>query len=248
MKKLNVSHLGYAVLLTASSALIAVSPTEAISLIGNFSSTNDTRGNTISAPGGLGGQRAVGFTLPSGTSYILNNIRLRLDNYNTVSDGDVALLRIYRDDTGGSTDPLGAILESVTFNASPTSNANTAATFTFTPTTPSFTFFESTRYWLLVDSSAPNTSDFRWRGDNTANPQNTSGGITPTGLATLVSYVGSFDDGATYTATANTTGLNGPFNSFDIDVTVIPFEFESSLGILGIGSLWLGRKYLKKKK
>lgn len=206
--------------------------------------TNDLRGNSPAA-GGV--QRAVGFTLPTGTDYQLTNIRLRLNNYNTTTGGDVALLQIYRDSAKTSVDPLGATLESVLFN-NPTSSSDTAATFTFTPTT-SFTFLANTRYWLLVDATS---GTFGWRGDNTANlVDNTNGGITPTGIATFEYYITSLDNGATYDFAGRTGPAqlnNGPFNSFDIETVVVPFEFEASLGLLGLGSLWLGRKYLKKKQ
>jgi hypothetical protein len=61
-------------------------------LIGNYSSTNDSNGTSI----GSSAQKAVGFTLPTGSDYTLENITLRLNNYNT-DGGDVALLQIYQD-------------------------------------------------------------------------------------------------------------------------------------------------------
>jgi hypothetical protein len=80
MKKSIPNYLG-STLLAASSLLLVAQSSEAISLIGNFSSTNDGRNNTINATQ----QRAVGFTLPTGTDYTLNSISLRLQNYNTTA-------------------------------------------------------------------------------------------------------------------------------------------------------------------
>ena len=246
MKKSIPNYLG-STLLAASSLLLIAQSSEAISLIGNLSSTNDGRNGTISPT--LPQQRAVGFTLPTGTDYTLNSISLRLQNYNTTA-GDIALLQIYRDITGGSSvDPTTAALESVAF-LNPLSSSDAAATFQFDPTITTFTFLANTKYWLLVDATAGD--NFQWRGDNSTIPtvDNVNGGITPTGVATLAGYTSSFDNGGTYTFSAGLAqNGNGPFNSFDIDVTAatpVPFDFDPSLGLLGIGSLWLGRKYLKK--
>lgn len=76
---------------------------------------------------------------------------------------------------------------------------------------------------------------------------NSNGGITPTGVATLAGYTSSINNGSTYTFSAGLArNGNGLFNSFNIDATPVPFDFDPSLGLLGVGSLWLGRKYLKK--
>jgi hypothetical protein len=138
-------------------------------------------------------------------------------------------------------------LETLTFTNLTTSNSNAAATFQFAPTITTFTFLANTKYWLLVDFSAGDS--FQWRGDNSTMPtvDNSNGGITPTGVATLAGYTSSINNGSTYTFSAGLArNGNGLFNSFNIDATPVPFDFDPSLGLLGVGSLWLGRKYLKK--
>ena len=180
-------------------------------------------------------QKAVGFTLPTGTSYQLDNIVLRLFNYNTVTDGTVALLQIYADPNRGSTSPKGpgTILQSVLFT-NPSSRSNVANNFTFAPdpTTP-FTFAANTRYWLLVDATAGN---YTWRSNNT--------GITPAGVATFISPAGyqiSNDNGVNYASST-------VFNSFNINATAVPFEFEATGGLVMLGGAWLLHKHLQKKK
>ena len=100
----NLRNMGGVTALLASTLAFANS-VEAISLIGNYSSTDDNNGNLI-----LSGieQRAVGFTLPTGTSYVLDNITLRLLNYDTVG-GDIAQLQIYADANRTSTNPTKQI-------------------------------------------------------------------------------------------------------------------------------------------
>ena len=202
---------------------------EAISLIGNYSSTNDI-GSTI--VNNTAGQKAVGFTLPTGSNYQLDSIVLRLQNYNTVTGGDVALIQLYADAAKTSTSPLGTTLQSVLFT-NPTSTSDTVNNFTFTPTS-TFTFAADTRYWLLVDATAGN---FAWRANNPA--------ITPTGIGGVAfnSYQASNNNGSSY---INST----VFNSFDINATVapVPFEFAPTGGFAMLGAGWLLRKYLKNKK
>lgn len=206
------------------STLAFANSAEAISLIGNYSSTNDGSVTIIST-----NQKAVGFTLPTGTDYQLDNIVLRLGNYNTDA-GDVALIQIYADAAKTSTSPLGAALQSVLFT-NPTSSADTVNNFTFTPTS-TFTFAADTSYWLLVDPAA---GSFLWRGNDP--------NITPTGISGIRfnSYQISRDNGASYTSSSI-------FSSFDINAAPVPFEFEAtgSLALLGAG--WLLHKHLQKKK
>jgi hypothetical protein len=212
-------------------AILAVSnPADAISLIGNYSSTNDLGGTSISFSGQ--GQKAVGFTLPTGSDYTLDNITLRLGLYNTTAS-DVALLQIYQDVNRNSTNPNGAVLQSLLFT-NPISSSDTVNNFTFAPTS-TFTFLANTRYWLLVDATA---GDYTWMGN--------SPNITPTGFSGITSngYQASPNNGTTYfTSTV--------FNPFDIQATVatpVPFDFDPSFGVAVLGGGWLLRKHLKKKK
>jgi hypothetical protein len=199
-------------------------------LIGNYSSTNDSNGTSI----GSSAQKAVGFTLPTGSDYTLENITLRLNNYNT-DGGDVALLQIYQDINKTSTNPNSAVLQSSLEFLNPISSSDTVNNFTFTPTS-TFTFLADTRYWLLVDATA---GGYNWRRNNPS--------ITPTGISGITSngYQRSTNNGGSYS--------NFPFSySFDIQATQVatpvPFDFDPSFGVAVLGGGWLLRKHLKKKK
>jgi hypothetical protein len=187
---------GVAALIASTLAISGAA--EAISLIGNYSSTND--GASLNLTGA--NQGAVGFTLPTGTDYQLNAITLRLSSYNT-SVGDAALLQIYADTAKTSTNPLGATLQPLSFT-NPSFSSDVAGDFIFTPTS-TFTFTADTRYWLLVDVGA---GAFGWTSNNPA--------ITPTGISGIVfdGTVRSNNNGTSYTS----GGIN---RSFDISVTPV---------------------------
>ena len=229
----NLRKMGGVTALLASTLAFANS-VEAINLIGNYTPPpNDQAGSGIDS---IFSQRAVGFTLPAlpagTTGYRLDSIVLRLQNY--ITPTDTALLQIYADPTGTSTSnrPLVQNLQSVLFAANTPSGSNTAGNFSFTPNSP-FTFAANTRYWLLVDATAGN---YTWRSNNT--------GITPAGVATFISPAGyqiSNDNGVNYASST-------VFNSFNINATAVPFEFEATGGLVMLGGAWLLHKHLQKKK
>jgi hypothetical protein len=215
--------------------ILAISnPADAISLslIGNYSSTNDLSASSIT---GLS-QRSVGFTLPTGSDYTLDSITLRLSGYTDA--GDVALLQIYQDVNKNSTNPNGAVLQSSLEFLNPNSSSDTVNNFTFTPTS-TFTFLADTRYWLLVDRTTATVGSYSWRVSNPS--------ITPTGISGITSngYQSSGNNGTDYSNSSF-------FNSFDIQVTeaatAVPFDFDPSFGVAFLGGGWLLRKHLKKKK
>jgi hypothetical protein len=206
-------------------SILALShPAKAITLFGNYSSTNDESTSSINATGG----RAIGFTLPVGTNYTLDSILLRLESYNTTA-GDLVRLQIYRDSAKTSTSPLGATLESLTFN-NPISGSDTAGNFNFTPTT-AFTFLEDTRYWLLM--TVP-SGPVGWKANDPS--------VTPTGISGMGydTYRFTNNSGASYTQSST-------LNSFQIDATAAtPVPFESNAAPAGMaivfGALMLRSK------
>ncbi|MEI6427798.1 MAG: choice-of-anchor R domain-containing protein [Pseudanabaena sp. ELA607] len=189
------------------------------------SSTNDG----LSTPINTGGttDKAIGFTLPTGSDYNLDSITLRLQNYSTTA-GDVARLRIYEDVNKTSTNPNGATLQSLLFN-NPSSSSNTINDFIFTPTS-TFTLKADTRYWLRVSATSGN---YNWLGNNPP--------TTPTGIAVVESYQVSSNNGSSYSSSTN-------LNILDIQATPIPFDFDPSFGVAVLGGGWLLRKHLKKKQ
>jgi hypothetical protein len=218
-----------------ASILAIANPADAINLVGN----NTTTGFTALAIN-TSGQTAVGFTLPTGSNYTLDNIVLNLRFYRTDgsdNDNDFPLLQIYADSAKNSTNPIGLTLQSVSFDR-PASNSNSVAAFTFTPTTSTFTFLADTRYWLLVDATASQFGSFGWV---TTNPN-----TAPTSdiSVTNIDYTRSTDNGVSYTNDLANSG-------FVINATAatpVPFDFDPSLGVAVLGGGWLLRKHLKKKK
>jgi hypothetical protein len=215
-----------------ASILAIANPADAINLVGNNTTTGGLTFATITSTT----QRAVGFTLPTGSNYTLDNIVLRLANYRTDgtgNDNDVPLLQIYADSAKTSTNPNGATLQSVSFGR-PDSAANPPTAFTFTPTS-TFTFLADTRYWLLVDATA---GTFGWVVTSPPNTVPTSDiGVTN------IAYSFSSNNGGSY---ANNNATNG----FVINATAatpVPFDFDPSLGVAVLGGGWLLRKHLKKK-
>ncbi len=167
----------------------------AVTLIGNFPQANINFGNIINQTS----NKAVGFTLPTGTNYSLNDIFLTLIAYQ--SSTDTPLLQIYADSAKTSTAPTGATLQSVTFT-NPTSSSNSRSNFTFTPTN-TFTFLADTRYWLRLSTSI---GEILWAAS--------SPGITPTGIPgiTFNGYQGSGNGGTSYVE-------DSVFNTFQINAT-----------------------------
>jgi hypothetical protein len=208
-------------------------PANALTLLGNYPGT-DFSLSTIGGTGtGVNFQRAIGFDLPNGNNYDLDNIRLRLSVYNTASptNPDIASLTIFADPLQTSTSPIG-LLTALSSNGFfyPNSSSNNQANFTFTPRN-SFTFLANTRYWLLIDADL---GFFRVATSDTEN--------APTGIATNPLVVESDDNGSSYSSRF--------FNTFEINataVTPVPFEFNPAFGLGVIGGFLLVRKRLKKK-
>jgi hypothetical protein len=151
----------------------------AATLIGNYSNGSNA-GYTIDTAQGI----VTGFTLPTGSNYNLDDIKLRLFGYN--SSVDTPLLQIYADSTKASTNPNGAALQSVTFT-NPTSTSDAIGDFTFTPTS-AFTFLADTRYWLSLSNS---TNSFAWMYNTPT---------TPTGISGITSDGYLFSSGTSYSS------------------------------------------------
>ncbi|NCR72513.1 MAG: hypothetical protein GPI93_15605 [Microcystis aeruginosa LG13-12] len=167
---------------------------------------------------GTTGIKAFAFTLPAGNNYSLDNVILRLRDYET---GDAPLVQI-RNDVGGS-NPGSTVLANFT---NPTPQGVGVFNYTFTPTSP-FTFAAVTKYWLYVTSAIGN---FFW---NASSPNK-----TPTGIATSSGVRASGDGGATF-------GNSSVLNSFQINATEITGPVASTpepsaiaaLSLFGLGLL-----------
>ena len=161
--------------------------------------------------------KALAFTLPAGNNYSLDNVILRLENYET---GDAPLVQI-RNDVGGS-DPGSTVLANFT---NPTPQGVGVFNYTFTPTSP-FTFAAVTKYWLYVNT----IGQFFW---NASKP-----GQTPTGIATSSGFKFSNDSGSSFVD-------SDVLNSFQINATEITGPVASTpepsaiaaLSLFGLGLL-----------
>ena len=178
-------------------------------LLGNFPTNGDSP--TLSTTIGVGSTKAAVFTLGS-TNYTIDNVVLRLENYNTIG-GDFATLGFFLDNGSGTN--VGAQVGN--YLTSPVSASDTAGFFTFVPGT-AVNLTANTKYWLRLSSGS---GVFTWDTSNT--------NITPTGTgATLNSMQNSSDNGNNWTGTGN-------FNSFQINATPVPEP--ASVAILAAGGL-----------
>jgi hypothetical protein len=211
-----------------ASTLAFSSSASAVTLIGNYPQINDSNSTFNIDPTGIKG---VGFTLPTGSNYSLNDIVLRLGNYN--SSFDTPLLQIYADSAKTSTNPNGATLQGVTFTK-PTSSSNAIGNFTFTPNS-AFTFLADTRYWLRL--SGTTGSNFDWSGSFP--------GITPTGIAgiTVNGFQLSGNGGTSY---INSTVLNTfQINATAAAATAVPEPTSLPGYVTLLGGLLAARKIVK---
>ncbi len=226
--QINLPKMG-GVAAVLASTLAFSSSASAVTLIGNLPPNNDSSISGISSVDNT----AIGFTLPTSSNYKLDDIVLRLVNYQ--SSTDTPLLQIYADAAKTSINPNGATLQNVTFT-NPTSNSNTTNNFTFTPNS-AFTFLADTRYWLRLSSSS---NIFDWRASNP--------GITPTGIPGITSNGTrvTFNNGGQYF-----NGFASP--SFQINATAagaataVPEPTSLPGYVTLLGGLLAARKIVKSR-
>jgi len=217
--------------LTSTIALVGggVNPlsVNAATLIGNLPQLDDADGSTINVTN----IKAFPFTIPSGGTYQLDDVILRLQNYTSPADNPVVQIR---DNTGGA-NPFNSNVLAILTN--PPSTSTAVSSFTFTPSTP-FTFVQNATYWLYVASA---NGGFGWRAT-------TKPGITPTGIATGGTYRFSTNGGTTF------TDNNDIQNSFQINATevnnppVTTPEPATVVILIAFGLGFLVTKNLKKDK
>ena len=207
---------------------VNVAPSYAINLIGNLPQTNDAGFRTMSSSTGGSNVVAVGFTLPTGTDYILQNAVLRLSSYDSTDDFNVQI----RND--GGTNPGSTVLAN--FNL-PGSQGSETFDYTFSSST-AFNFQQNTKYWLYVDISAGSGGEgsIEWRRSTPA--------ITPSGIADYGGFVLSRDEGSTF------SNITTPY-SFQVNATAVPWETDTlplvgSTVLFGFG-LWAKNKLAQKK-
>ncbi len=194
--------------LTSTIALMGgVSPSSvsAATLIGNLPS-NDGNATLISTTN----IKAVSFTVPSGLDYQLDDVILRLKEYNNA--GDIPLVQI-RDNSDPANPANGNVL--ATLN-NPAPNDGSSDNFTFTPSTP-FTFIQNATYFLYVTATG---GSYDWNRSNPA--------VSPTGIATNNGYLFSSNVGTSFNSSSSLT-------SFQINATAQTPEPTSMIGLIAVG-------------
>lgn len=196
---------------------VSVAPSYALNLIGNLPSNDG--GTTLIDTNRT---KSVSFSLPSGDSYNLDNVILRLST--SYSTGDVPLLTIRNDGAGtaGST-----VLANFT-NPTPPS-VGTNADYTFTPTS-SFAFQPNNTYWLYLTASA---GVFSWNRSNPA--------VAPSGIATFGQYQ---SNGSGTSTVYNSFQINATAAAVPWETDALPVV--GSTVLFGLG-LWGKRKLAQKK-
>ena len=136
-------------------------------IIGNYPA-----GNGINALGlGAGSTASVGFTMPTGPSYVLDSATLRLFN---ITDPSPLQLALFASGPGGPTGPALVNFSAVTIPSAITD-------VTSTPTS-AFVLQPSTTYWLTLTGTQNDGEALWWAADLP--------GVTPTGIATAVPNAG----------------------------------------------------------
>ncbi|MDP0498481.1 MAG: choice-of-anchor R domain-containing protein [Verrucomicrobiota bacterium JB022] len=188
-------------------AISSHSVSASVNILGNYPPANDYFSSTISA--GVG-QKGVLFTMPE-LSYTVDAVTLQLGGYN--SSFDTAAIGFYAD-SEGMPDALVGMLQA------PSSDSDTIADFTFTPTS-TLTLSANTTYWLMIDTTA---GGFDWMAAHIES--------TPGGEATYLGHYFSNTNGATY-------GGSSTLNTFQIlgtEVAAVPEPAEYA-ALLGLGTL-----------
>lgn len=187
--------------------LICATAVNAQVILSNYPPVNDT--NTT-ADVNATRWKAMSFSMPTGTSAAVGNLRVRLGDYDLATEAPIFEIR---DHTGSTTAPgLNALL---TFTAPPPSTT-AIQDFVFTPSS-SFTLTGGTSYWLLM--RGPTGSNVDWRGSSPP--------IVPTGIAT---YGGQ----SLFTSNSGTTwSTSATINTFELALVPEP----ASAGVLGAAAL-----------
>lgn len=189
---------GIAVILSIIVACVSWStPAAADVLISNHPG-NDGTATSLNGAGGSIDSKAVGFTMPAGMDYFLDQITLRLTINDAANDPSVAIWS----DVGGA--PSAAL---VTLT-NPTFAVGAAADYVFVPSSQ-FTLQAGQTYWIMVYNQSAGADSFLWMASSPAQ--------TPSGSATHVGYLFSY-------TLPPPTGTSSTFNTYLLEGTTVPVE------------------------
>jgi hypothetical protein len=185
---------------------VTIAPSSAVNFIGNLPS-NDGNSTILSSTSGTN-IKAASFTYGSGPDYSLDDVILRLGNYDTSDSFSVEI----RDNAGAN--PGSTVLASLSLAPGETPQGLTNANYRFISNS-SFTFEASNTYWLYLSiaASSGNSGSIIWR--------NSTPGVTPVGIAAFGSYRFSNTAGVSFSD-------SNLYNSFQINATAVPEPFNAT--------------------
>ncbi len=195
---------------------ICISASHGATIISNLDTSNgNSSTNNLSSIRSKG----MGFAMPAGVDYSLDDVTLRLRFVTSTSNPVVQLWS-----NSATNQPLSPMI--TLNNPAFVSTAGLPANYDFTPPTP-FTLHASTKYWLVVYRGETGFT-FNWDANDPP--------IVPSGIAT---HFGARFDGNGPPPTVNSTILN----SYAIDATPIPEPSTISIAaILATAALRLVRR------
>ena len=190
---------------------VSIAPSSAVNFIGNLPS-NDGSSSILSSASGTN-IKAVSFTYGSGPDYSLDDVVLRLGNYDTSDSFSVEI----RNSAG--VNPGSTVLASLSLAPGETPQGSTNAYYRFISNS-SFTFQPSNTYWLYLSiaASSGNSGSIIWRSSLPT--------TTPVGIAAFGGYKFSNNAGASF---ANST----IYSTFQINATEVSVAVPEPLTILG---------------
>jgi hypothetical protein len=200
---------------------VSIAPSSAVNFIGNLPS-NDGSSTILSSTSGTN-IKAASFTYGSGPDYYLDDVVLRLGNYDTSDSFSVEI----RDTAGAN--PGSTVLASLSLAPGETPQGSTNAYYRFISNS-SFTFQSSNTYWLYLSIavSSGNSGSIIWRSSLPT--------TTPVGIAAFGGYRFSNNSGASF---ANSS----LYNSFQINATAVPepLTILGAIAAAGFGSIFKRR-------
>ena len=190
---------------------VSIAPSSAVNFIGNLPS-NDGSSSILSSMSGTN-VKAVSFTYGSGPDYSLDDVVLRLGDYDTSDSFSVEI-----SDRAGA-NPGSTVLASLSLAAGEIPQGSTNAYYRFISNS-SFTFEQNNTYWLYLSiaASSGNSGSIIWRSSLPS--------TNPVGIAAFGSYRFSNNAGASF---ANSS----LYNSFQINATEVSVAVPEPLTILG---------------
>ena len=200
---------------------VSIAPSSAVNFIGNLPS-NDGSSSVLSSTSGTN-IKAVSFTYGSGPDYYLDDVVLRLGDYDTSDSFSVEI----RNSAG--LNPGSTVLASLSLAPGETPQGSTNAYYRFISNS-SFTFQPSNTYWLYLSiaASSGNSGSIIWRSSLPT--------TTPVGVAAFGSYRFSNNAGASF---ANSS----IYNSFQVNATAVPepLTILGAIAAVGFGSVFKRR-------